>query len=59
MHTSITDGRAAGHQKVQSLETSLVVQWLGLHVPKAIVGLGSISSQGVGPHMLQLRVHML
>ena len=57
MHTSITDGRAAGHQQIQSLETSLVVQWLGLLVPKA-GDLGSISSQGARPHMLQLRVHM-
>ena len=39
-------------------ETSLVVQWLRLHTPKA-GGLGSILGRGTRYHMLQLRVRML
>ena len=38
--------------------TSLVVQWLRLHAPKA-EGLGSIPGQGTRFNMPQLRVHML
>ena len=40
------------------LGTSLVVQWLRLHTPKA-GGPSSVPSQGIRSHMLQLRVHML
>ena len=39
-------------------ETSLMVQWLRLHVPNA-GGLGSIPEQGTRSHMPQLRVQML
>ena len=37
--------------------TSLVVQWLRFHAPKA-GGPGPISGQGIRSHMQQLRVHM-
>ena len=39
------------------LGTSLVVQWLRLHIANA-TGPGSIPGQGSRPHMQQLRVHM-
>ena len=38
--------------------TSLLVQWLRLHTPKA-GGLGSIPGQGTSAHTPQLRVHVL
>ena len=38
--------------------TSLVVQWLRLHAPKA-GGLGSTPDQWTRSHMLQLRISML
>ena len=41
-------------KKRPTLETSLVVQWLGLHGG----GLGSIPGQGTIPHMPQLRPSM-
>ena len=37
---------------------SLMVQWLGLHTPRA-GGPSSIPGQGTRSHMPQLRVHML
>ena len=49
---------AASSIKRGSCKTSLVVQWLRLHAPKA-GGLGLIPSQGTIAHILQLSVHML
>ena len=41
--------------KIRRLGTSLMVQWLRLHVPNAW-GLGSIPGQGIKSHMQQLRL---
>ena len=38
--------------------TSLLIQWLRLHITKA-GGLGLIPGQGTSAHMSQLRIHML
>ena len=43
--------------KRANIGTSLVVQWLKLHVPNA-GGPGWIPSQGTSSHVLQLRVFM-
>ena len=44
-------------KKIQGCETSIVVQWLRLHVPNAEAW-GSITGQGTRSHVLQLRVYM-
>ena len=40
--------------KIPRAGTSLVIQWLRLHIPKA-GGLGSTPSQGTRSHMMQLK----
>ena len=42
---------------IESAGTSLVVQWLTVHVPNA-GNLGSIPGQGTRSHVLQVRVGM-
>ena len=42
---------------IESAGTSLVVQWLTVHVPNA-GDLGSIPGQGTRSHVLQVRVGM-
>ena len=42
---------------IESTGTSLVVQWLTVHVPNA-GDLGSIPGQGTRSHVLQVRVGM-
>ena len=41
------------YSKREDLGTSLVVQWLGIHIPSA-GGLGLIPAWGAGSHMLKL-----